>query len=57
MAKIEINEVINVLETAIGEVECIIPSEILESAVEYLKEYEDLKSVESWREFPESMGR
>lgn len=57
MAKIEINEVINVLETAIGEVECIIPSEILESAVEYLKEYEDLKSVESWRKFPESMGR
>ena len=57
MAKIEINEVINVLETAIGEVECIIPSEILESAVEYLKKFEDLKSVESWREFPESMGR
>ena len=57
MSKIEIEEVINVLEAAIGEVECIIPSEILESAVEYLKEYEDLKSVESWRKFPESMGR
>ena len=57
MAKIEIEEVINVLEAAIGEAEYVIPSEILESAVEYLKEYEDLKSVESWRKFPESMGR
>lgn len=56
MAKIEIKEVMNVLETAIGEAEYIIPSQILECAVEYLKEYEDLKSVESWREFPESMG-
>ena len=57
MAKIEINEVMNVLEAAIGETECVIPSQVLESAVEYLKEYEDLKSVESWRKFPESMGR
>lgn len=56
MAKIEIKEVMNVLEAAIGEAEYIIPSQILECAVEYLKEYEDLKSVESWREFPESMG-
>ena len=57
MSKIEIEEVINVLEAAVGEAEYVIPSEILESAVEYLKEYEDLKSVESWRKFPESMGR
>lgn len=56
MAKIEIKEVMNVLEAAIGEAEYIIPSQILECAVEYLKEYKDLKSVESWREFPESMG-
>ena len=57
MAKIEINEVMNVLEAAIGETECVIPSQVLESALEYLKEYKDLKSVESWREFPECMGR
>ena len=56
MAKIEIKEVMNVLEAAIGEAEYIVPSQILECAVEYLKEYEDLKSVESWIEFPESMG-
>lgn len=56
MAKIEIKEVMNVLEAAIGEAEYIIPSQILECAVEYLKEHEDLKSAESWREFPESMG-
>lgn len=56
MAKIEIKEVMNVLEAAIGETEYIIPSQILECAVEYLKEYKDLKSAESWREFPESMG-
>ncbi len=56
MAKIEIKEVMNVLEAAIGEAEYIVPSQILECAVEYLKEYEDLKRAESWREFPESMG-
>lgn len=56
MAKIEIKEVMNVLEAAIGETEYVIPSQILECAVEYLKEYEDLKRAESWREFPESMG-
>lgn len=54
--KIKIEEVISVLEAGVGEAEHVIPSEVLESAIEYLKDYEDMKAVESWREFPEGMG-
>lgn len=57
IAKIKIEEVISVLEAGVGEAEYVIPSEVLESAIEYLKDYEDMKAVESWREFPEVMGR
>lgn len=56
MAKIKIEEVISVLEAGVGEVEHVIPSEVLESAIEYLKDYENMKVAESWREFPEEMG-
>lgn len=56
MAKIELEEVISVLEAGVDEAEHVIPSEVLESAIEYLKDYEDMKVAESWREFPEVMG-
>lgn len=55
-AKIEVEEVINVLEAGVGEAEHVILSEVLESAIEYLKDYESMKVAESWREFPEEMG-
>lgn len=54
--KIKIEEVISVLEAGVGEVEHVIPAEVLESAIEYLKDYEKMKAAESWREFPEEMG-
>lgn len=47
-------EVRSILECAIGEVEAVIPSDVLEQAVAYLTEYENLKSEYSWEKFPEA---
>lgn len=55
--KISVEEVISVLEAGVGEAELVIPSDVLEAAVEFLKDYEEIKTAESWREFPEEMGR
>lgn len=49
-----IAEVKSILECAIGEVEAVIPSDVLEQAVAYLTEYENLKSEDSWDKFPEA---
>lgn len=43
MPKIKIEEVISILEAGIGEAEYVIPSAVLESVVEYLKDYEQTK--------------
>ena len=48
-----IAEVRSILECAIGEVEAVIPSDVLEQAIAYLTEYENLKSEDSWDKFPE----
>ena len=45
------------LEISIGEVDTYIPKQVIESTLYYLKEYERLKSLQSWSDFPESMGR
>lgn len=45
------------LEIAIGDVDAYIPKKVIESTLYYLKEYERLKSLQSWSDFPESMGR
>ena len=47
----------HILELAIGDVEPYIPQQVIESVLYYLKEYERLKSLQSWSDFPESMGR
>lgn len=57
MPKIKIEEVISILEAGIGEAEHVIPSEVLESAIEYLKDYEQAKIALSWAECYEDMGR
>lgn len=49
-----ITEVKSILECAIGEVESVIPSNVLEQAVAYLTEYENLKAENSWDKFPEA---
>ena len=45
------------LEISIGEGDTYIPKQVIESTLYYLKEYERLKSLQSWSDFPESMGR
>lgn len=45
------------LEIAIGDVDVYIPKQVIESTLYYLKEYERLKLLQSWSDFPESMGR
>lgn len=45
------------LEVAIGEVDTYIPKQVLESTLYYLKEYERLRALQSWSDFPEAMGR
>lgn len=57
MVKFKIEEVISVLEVGIGEAEHVFPSEVLETAVEYLKDYEKIKAEQSWTYYPETMGR
>ena len=45
------------LEIAIGKEGAYIPKQVLESTLYYLKEYERLKALQSWSDFPEAMGR
>ena len=47
-------EVKSILECAIGEVEAVIPSDVLEQMIVYLSDYEYLKSESSWDKYPES---
>lgn len=49
-----VTEVRSILECAIGEVEKVIPSDVLEQAVAYLTEYENLKSEYLWEKYPEA---
>lgn len=55
--QISIEECKQVLEAAIGEANVIIPDDVLEWAISYLKEYERLKIEKSWDDCPERMGR
>lgn len=43
MAKFKLEEVISALEADVGEDEHVIPSDMLESVIEYLKDYEQTK--------------
>ena len=47
-------EVKSILECAIGEVEAVIPSDVLKQTIAYLSDYEYLKSESSWDKYPES---
>ena len=47
-------EVKSILECAIGEVEPLIPSDVLEQTIVYLNEYEKMKSELSWSKYPEA---
>ena len=52
-----IKEVKEILELAMGEVESLIPSDVIEQMLLYLTEYENMKIAESWEKYPEEMGR
>ena len=47
--EITVNECKRVLEAAGGEVEAIIPDEVLEATIRYLDEYKRLALAESYR--------
>lgn len=49
-----LKEVIDIFELAIGGVDACIPSDVLEYAISYLKEYEQMKIDETWRKYPEA---
>ena len=51
------SECTQVLEAAIGEVNAIIPDEVLEWAVFYINEYIRLKIEKDWTDCPERIGR
>lgn len=53
----DLDECKSILECAIGEVDYMIPSDVLEDTLEYLDELKKLRLKESYDEFPESMGR
>ena len=55
--KYTVKEVKEILELAIGEVEAHIPSDVIEQALLYLTEYEDMKIAELWEKYPEEMGK
>ena len=50
-------EVKDILELAVGEVDYVIPSDVLEDCITYLDDYERMKSAQSWADYPENMGR
>lgn len=52
-----IKEIKNILELAINEVDYAIPPEILEQCIEILEKYQAIKSMLSWVEFPDEMGK
>lgn len=54
---IDVEECKKVLECSIGEVEAIIPREIIESTIQHLEDYQKLQFEKSWDDSPEAMGR
>ena len=52
-----IKEVKEILELAMGEVEPLIPSNVIEQILLYLIEHEDMKIAKSWDKYLEEMGR
>ena len=52
-----VKEVKEILELAMGEVESLIPSDVIEQMLLYLTEYEDMKIAESWEKYLEEMGK
>lgn len=49
-----LKEVIDILELAIGEVDERIPSDVLECAISYLREHEQMKINETWDKYPDA---
>ena len=51
--EISADECISVLECAIGEADSVIPDDVLQSTIGYIKEYKRLRYEMSWIECPE----
>jgi hypothetical protein len=54
---LSVTECKDTLETAIRVSSVRIPTQVIESTLYYLKEYERLKLLQSWSDSPEAMGR
>lgn len=54
---VSVAECKRVLKAAIGEMNAIIPDDVLEWTIFYLNEYVRLKIEKSWDDCPERMGR
>jgi hypothetical protein len=54
---LSVTECKDTLETAIRVSSVRIPTQVIESTLYYLKEYERLKILQSWSDSPEAMGR
>ena len=46
-----------ILESAIGEVEAVIPDDVLEASIHYIEEYKRLDLEDSFTRFPEAMEK
>ena len=51
-----VDECKKILELAIGEVDHVIPADVLEATIYYLEDYEKVKSKLGWIKYPERMG-
>lgn len=52
-----VDECISILEIAEGEINHVIPDDVLGDTIQYLEEYKKLKSNADWDKYPECMGR
>ena len=52
-----VKECKEILELAIGEVDHVVPADVLESTICYLNEFEKLKVEKSWDNYPKQIGR
>ena len=54
---VSIDECKQILEVSIDDVRDYIPENVIWSVIHYLDEYRKLEVLQSWRDYPEAMGK
>ena len=54
---VSIDKCKSILEVSIDDVEVYIPENVILSVIHYLDEYRKLEELQSWRDYPEEMGK